>query len=380
MRTVQLGEIADIDRWGVDPTSVSPDTRYLGLEHIERGGRIIGSSTVADAELKSTKFRFTSDHVLYGKLRPNLGKISRPAFTGVCSTDILPIRPGENLDRNYLAHYLSQKGMVDFAASQATGANLPRLNPTVLASFPIPLPGLDEQRRIASILDHADALRTKRRQALAHLDSLTQSIFHEMFGELPLATDFGNVIRTGPTNGLYKPQSAYGTGTPILRIDGFSKGRISPRPWRRVRLTRDEEDRYALKVGDIVVNRVNALSHLGKSALVESLDEPSVYESNMMRISLNEGAALPEYVIAWFQSRSAKQQVLSRAKKAINQASINQTDVRSLLMPLPSLDQQLQFSTRIRKLKRIHVTLSRGLDLDDEIFATLQSRAFRGEL
>lgn len=170
MRIVELASVATIERKGVDPSALPPETMYLGLEHIERGGRIIGHDTVGGAKLASTKLRFTTEHVLFGKLRPNLAKISRPNFAGVCSTDILPIRPGKDLDRDYLAHYLAQRSIVEFAASRTSGANLPRLSPTVLARFPIPLQPLPEQRRIAAVLDHADALRAKRRQVLTHFD------------------------------------------------------------------------------------------------------------------------------------------------------------------------------------------------------------------
>ena len=73
--------------------------------------------------------------------------------------------------------------MVDYANSRAAGANLPRLSPSALAAFEIPLPPLAEQRRIAEVLDRAEALRAKRRAALAQLDSLTQSLFLDLFGD-----------------------------------------------------------------------------------------------------------------------------------------------------------------------------------------------------
>ncbi len=122
-----LGEIATIERSGVDPRGLPDDLPYLGLEHIERGGRILGFQTIGEAQLAGAKFSFDEGHVLFGKLRPNLGKVARPAFRGVCSTDILPIRPGVHLDRAYLHHYLAQPQMVAFAASRTSGANLPRL-------------------------------------------------------------------------------------------------------------------------------------------------------------------------------------------------------------------------------------------------------------
>lgn len=101
--------------------------------------------------------------MLYGKLRPYLSKIARPNFAGVCSTDILPIRPGPSLDRDFLHHYLRLPNMVELANSRAAGANLPRLSPGVLAGFAVPLPPLREQRRIAEVLDRADSLRAQRR-------------------------------------------------------------------------------------------------------------------------------------------------------------------------------------------------------------------------
>ncbi|NJM81220.1 MAG: hypothetical protein HC844_00900 [Tabrizicola sp.] len=180
---VALGEVAEIEREGIAADLIPNGTDYLGLEHIESGGIILGKETVANGDLASTKFTFTSDHLLYGKLRPYLAKIALPEFDGVCSTDILPIRPGPRLDKRFLAFYLRQSSMVDYAASRATGANLPRLSPTALSGFPVPLPPLVEQRRIAGILDQADALRRLRTRALDRLTTLGQAIFHEMFGD-----------------------------------------------------------------------------------------------------------------------------------------------------------------------------------------------------
>lgn len=117
---VPLGAIALIERNTIAPQAIPAGTPYVGLEHIERGGRLIGHEVIGDFSVASSKFRFGPDHILYGKLRPNLGKITRPSFGGVCSTDILPIRPGSHVDRDYLAHYLAQPRMIDHAASRAT--------------------------------------------------------------------------------------------------------------------------------------------------------------------------------------------------------------------------------------------------------------------
>ena len=100
---VQLREVAAIDRDGVDSHSIPDGTLYVGLENIESGGRLLNVNRVSNGDLASTKFRFGSDHLLYGKLRPYLAKIALPTFEGVCSTDILPLMPTAKLDRTYLA-------------------------------------------------------------------------------------------------------------------------------------------------------------------------------------------------------------------------------------------------------------------------------------
>src|SRR5207248_4972099 len=104
-------------------------------------------------------------------------------------------------------HFLRQPHMIEYAASQAVGVNLPRLSPSVLESFRIPLPSPIEQRRIAAILDKADELRAKRRAALTQLDTLSQSIFIDLFGDSAKnpkqwsRIEFGYLITSGPQNG-----------------------------------------------------------------------------------------------------------------------------------------------------------------------------------
>jgi type I restriction enzyme S subunit len=176
---VLLGEVADFDRKGVNPEAIRSGTRYVGLENITVGGDLVQVKSVEKGELASSKFSFTRDHILYGKLRPYLRKIARPAFDGICSTDIVPVLAGPRVDRDYLTHYLRLDSSVAFASDRAVGVNLPRISPSILATLTVPLPPLQQQRRIAAILDQAEALRAKRRQALAKLDTLTQSLFSQ---------------------------------------------------------------------------------------------------------------------------------------------------------------------------------------------------------
>lgn len=136
-------------------------------------------------------------------------KIARPSFSGICSTEIVPISITCRINRNYLFHVLRTDEFVDLATSLFLGANLPRLSPSLLLKFEIPLPSLEVQEKIVNILDQADDLRRKRRNALATLNRLIPTILLDTFGDLTTSQralptlSLGDLISVGPTNGIY---------------------------------------------------------------------------------------------------------------------------------------------------------------------------------
>lgn len=385
--TVRLGTIAAIQRSAVTPQDLAVGTLYVGLEHIDSNGAFDGVSAITGGEITSTKFSFGPAHVLFSKLRPYLRKIARPSFSGVCSTEILPILPGPRVDRDYLFHYLRQDRLVRLASSLSAGVNLPRLSPILLNSFEILLPALSAQRRIAAILDQADSLRAKRRAALTKLDGLSLSLFLEIFGRpeenpfgWPMAA-LGESISYGPQNGLYKPSNRYGHGVPILRIDSFYDGSVRRLDQlKRVNISDGERTLFGLKPNDIVVNRVNSLSHLGKSAIVPPLPEETVFESNMMRFRVNPDKLNPDFLITFLQLPFVKRQILGMAKDAVNQSSINQQDVKGLQILLPPLGLQSKFANAITRIEVMKTLLRDSSSHLDRLFDSLQHRTFRGEL
>jgi len=385
--TVTLGDVAAIDRASVQPTDIDAGTVYLGLEDIESWTGRFNPKSVEAGFLASSKFRFTPQHVLYGKLRPYLAKIACPDVAGICSTDILPILPGPRVHRHYLFEYLRRPEVVGYAGALAGGANLPRLSPAALAAFELPLPPLADQRRIADLLARADALRAKRRTTHALLDSLTSAVFLEMFGDQArLSSDWdmaelSSLIVHGPQNGLYRPSTDYGRGVPILRIDGFYDGAVVDiAALKRVDIGPAERDLFGLAEGDVVINRVNSIEYLGKCALIPRLAEPTVFESNMMRVRVDTSVIHPRFLVQVLQTPDLKAQIHSRAKRAVNQASINQQDVGAFRVPVPPLAIQHEFVARVAAIQDVATAARRSAVELDSLFASLQHQAFNGEL
>lgn len=369
--------------------AIKDEVWELNLDQIESGtGRILEKELTRVSELGPSTHPFSAGTVLYSKLRPYLNKVVVADDDGYSTTELVPLRcdPAQVLPE-YLAYYLRSPEFLSFAHTVVSGAKMPRMVMSEFWRYEIPLPPIIEQRRIAAILDKADALRAKRREAIAKLDQLLQSVFLEMFGD-PLNNPFnwpmyelGELLIEGPQNGIYKPAADYGTGTPILRIDGFRAGDvITVSPIKRVRLTDSEVIKYGLKEGDIVINRVNSPEHLGKPALIDVVVEPTVFESNMMRMSLAKQSVRPLYLLKYLVQQCVRDQIAKKRKDAINQSSINQGDVRSLKINLPPLALQEKFEKIHNKIIRLKAEANCNSALLDSLYQSIQHQAFSGTL
>ena len=287
------------------------------------------------------------------------------------------------LDPKYLYYW----SLIYDPRHQAQVTSLPSLPLSLINKAEIPVPPLKEQRRIVDILKRADGIRRLRKQAIQTAHELIPALFVDMFGDpatnpkgWPVVA-CGELIVDGPQNGLYKPSSAYGDGTPILRIDGFYDGIVSD--WaslRRLRISDEERGRYRLREGDIVINRVNSPEYLGKNALITGLLEETVFESNMMRFAVNTNRISPTYFIQYLQTSYVKSQILSGAKHAINQSSINQQDVKLLQIVVPPLVMQKKFVEVTQNVSAVGAQQQVAVIKSEAVFDSLLHCAFRGEL
>jgi type I restriction enzyme, S subunit len=369
------------DYWG-------QGSEWLSIADMNQGRYLSTTKEqITDLAVRETNIRTAPAGTILLSFKLSIGKVGvaqKSLFTNEAIA-ALPIRDKTALLPEFLYWALQA---IDLTAGQDRAAMGLTLNKAKLLELQIPVPRLPEQRRIATILDQAETLRTQRHTALALLDTLTQSIFFEMFGD-PVTNPKGWPRLTlnelmeddGPQNGLYKPSTDYGTGTPILRIDAFYDGVVTKlNSLKRVRVSDDEVTLFGLRTDDIVINRVNSIEYLGKSALIPILSEPTVFESNMMRFSVRRAHIEPGYAVQFLQTKFIKNQILSGSKNAVNQSSINQQDVKSFRINIPPLPLQQTFATRIAAIEALKSTHRAALAQLDALFASLQHRAFSGEL
>jgi type I restriction enzyme, S subunit len=384
--TAKLGKVATLDRQVVDPHEIAGGTLYVGLENIVKGGEFEAVGPIAAGELASSKFRFTSEHVLYGKLRPYLAKIVLPDFEGICSTDIIPILPGPDLDSRYLAFFLRTPRMIALASDRASGANLPRLSPNVLLDFDIPLPPLDEQRRIAAILDKAEKLRAKRRTAITLLDHLPQAIFLEMFGD-PSTNPYRwpNTLRLEDVadlvSGITKGRKINGKAVrevPYLAVLNVQDKKLNLKTVKSIEATEEEIQRYRLKVGDLLLTEGGDPDKLGRGTIWNAELDEAIHQNHVFRVRLNSERVTPEYLSWLVGSAYGKAYFLRQAKQTTGIATINMGQLKAFPLLAPPLDLQHCFAARIDAIHRAKAAHQSALTELDTLMASIQSSAFAG--
>ena len=385
--TGALDSIAILDRQSIHPSEAEAATPYLGLEHLDSDGGIDCIQTVGSAGLKSNKFQFSDRHVLFGKLRPYLRKIVRPEFSGICSTDIIPILPKEGVSRDYLFYFLRTPDTVNLATSRCSGANLPRLSPKQLASFKIPLPPLHEQKRIAGILDAADALRAKRREALGQLDILLQSTFLDMFGD-PVTNLMGwEVVRieeVGSVQGglqVTSKRRPLPIERPYLRVANVFRGYLDLDEIKTIRLTEAEERRTAIEDEDIlIVEGHGNRDEIGRCALWDGSIEQCVHQNHLIRLRCDRSKVIPLYVESYLNSQGGRRGLIGTSRTTSGLNTISVSKVKAATIGLPPLDLQHRFSAIVESVERQKARQRAHLAELDTLFASLQSRAFRRDL
>lgn len=377
-----LDEVATLVRETITPEQIGDGTAYVGLEHVNAEG-VIQPSTVSVGELSSNKFAFTERHILYGKLRPYLRKIARPSTEGICTTEIVPIAPGPSVDRDFLFYYLRQSRLVDFATERCAGANLPRLSPKVLAKFPVPLPPLHEQRRIAAILDKADAIRRKRREAIALTEELLRSTFLEMFGD-PVTnpkgwscSTFGDCLVSAQYGPRFHDEPYTSDGVRIVRITDLDLfGRLDFAAMPRHSLSGETVKKFGLEPGDLIFARTGAT--VGKSAIIANGAPQCIAGAYFIRLRFGDNIQAP-YARGVIASKSIQHFIFAKSRQSAQQ-NFSGPAIRRLPLPLPPLSLQASYAearlTILAGVKR----QQKALRVATELFNSLVQRAFRGEL
>jgi type I restriction enzyme S subunit len=288
---------------------------------------------------------------------------------------------------DFIRHFLLSDGFHSrfMGTVSGVGGSLLRAQPKEVAKITIPFPRLNEQQRIVGLLDRAAEIRRRADAARRKARVIIPALFLDTFGDPATnpkgwqVVSLGEAISSGPQNGLYKPATDYGSGVRILRIDSFDDGTIADQQaLKRLRIDQETIDKFRLVEGDIVVNRVNSPPQLGKSVLIPRLEETVVFESNMMRMRVDQSLLLPPVLGVMLQLAPVRRALIKNAKHAINQSSINQGDVTGTMVFVPPVALQSAFAERLQRIDALARHLDAAAAKAEAMAAGLSAEVFGG--
>ncbi|EKO3585406.1 restriction endonuclease subunit S [Vibrio metschnikovii] len=383
---VKLGEVAP-SKALKKPAVLDDDKVWqLNLDMVESGsGRVLNKIKAPLSEAGSSTHWFDSRHVLYSKLRPYLNKVVLPDEQGLATTELVPMLPDpERLDRGFLVHYLRSKQFVSWISDQVAGAKMPRVSMTVLWDHEIPLPPLEEQKRIAAILDKADAIRQKRKQAIDLADEFLRSVFLDMFGD-PVTNPKGwevkeidqvcteivdCVNRTAPT-------VDYETPYKMIRTTNIRNHKIDLSSVRYVEKEVYEKWVRRLKpeVGDVIFTRE---APAGEAGIINFND--SVFLGQRTMHFRPESEKITSTFLLYELMAPGVQQQIARLSAGSTVTHLSVPECKKFKIRTPSLENQQRFTDIVDKVERSKNSLLASLEQSIELFHSLSQKAFSGQL
>ena len=293
------------------------------------------------------------------------------------------VRVPNEIDSKFLVHRLKYDYFNGSLNDYYTGVTIKHLTGQDLHRYEILLPPRSEQRKIAAILDQAEHLRRKRRTALEYIDRLKSNLFIAQFGN-PAIND-----RKWPlgTIGDITESTQYGTSfpagevgkLPILRMGNITySGDIDCSNLKFIDLPARDVEKHTVRAGGILFNRTNSPDLVGKTAIYKGIDI-FAYAGYLVRVRTGDKSD-PEYISGFLNSGYGKATLRGMCKTIIGMANINAKEMASISIPVPPLDLQRAFAARVAEIDKLKALHRAHLAKLDELFASLQHRAFRGEL
>ena len=325
-------------------------------DHIEgRSGRLLKKETAHDQRAISGKYSFAKGDIVYSKIRPNLRKATLVDFDGLCSADMYPFKPAEDVSAGFILATILGYQFSNYAESVSARSGMPKINRAELAAFTVALPPTKlEQQAIAEALSDADTLIEGLEALIAKKRQLKQGTMQELItGSKRLSgfTEDWSEIRLGELfdfkNGLNKAKAFFGYGVPIVNyMDVYNSSKIYYSNLKgRVSLTAQEIKNFEVRRGDVFFTRTSETpDEIGVASVVLDEAKQTVFSGCVLRGRPKDGRICNEFKAYCFQSEYVRKQIVSQASYT-TRALTNGKLLSKVLLPLPHLKEQTAIAT-----------------------------------
>ena len=389
MNEVPLGEVCDVVM-GQAPAGTSYNEVGEGLPLLAGAGDF-GEDFPQPKKFTTapTKKAHAGDIILC--IRATIGDLNLADREYCLGRGVAGLRPRNGrLDERYLWHWMSSHKVE--LAEKGKGSTFKQVSRADIQELKMIVPdSMEEQRRIAAILDKADCIRRKREQALALADDFLRSAFIDIFGD-PAHNPRGFEVRpveellsenragvqSGPFGSGLKKHEYVDDGIPVWGIDNVQPNRFVPGTSLFITEEKYQQlKRYSVEDGDILISRAGTV---GRMCIAHPEEPRSIISTNLVRVSLNPRRLLPDYFVCLFTYFPHRLSGLKTNQKENAFTFLNPKTLRALSIPVPPIEIQERFADIVDRREAMVAHIEADIDASSELFASLSQRAFKGEL
>mgnify|MGYP002536837705 CR=1 FL=1 len=382
---VRLGDICE-KKIDTIKAAYKGDIDYVDISSIDNQRKVITqiqSMSIEDAPSRAKQLVFPGD-ILVSTVRPNLNAVALitkntdnvlVASTGYCVLRCLP-----NADNKYVFYFCQSPTFIEKLVVQATGASYPAVTSAIVRECALPFPPLEEQRKIAAVLDKVSDLIAKRRQQLDKLDEAVKARFVEVFGEPdenPKHWQEDELSHHLKVIGGYafKSDGFTDEGIPVLRIGNINSGHFLP-----VNMVYWPDDlalaRYKVFPGDLVMSLTGTVGkddYGNVCILGADYDE---YYLNQRNAKLSIEKSLNKCYFSELLKFPRIKKRLTGISRGIRQANISNKDILTLRVPMPPIELQEQFAAFVEQTEKTKTTISQSLEKLETLKKALMQEYF----
>jgi type I restriction enzyme S subunit len=399
----ELGKVVDYGRTQkVELKDVDHSTWVLELEDIEKGtSKLLQRLNASERAFKSTKNKFESGDVLYGKLRPYLNKVIIADDGGVCTTEIIPLNAEPTVSNRYLFHWLKGKDFLDYVNEVSYGVNMPRLGTKDGVAAPLVLPPLAEQKVIAEKLDtllaQVDTTKARLERIPDIIKRFRQSVLAaavsgkltgddtEKFEKVEverIAKNEKYSLGIGPFGSNLKVSDYMGIGHPLVFVREIRSRTFGDDSTKFVSSEKFTELKaHRVKPGDILITKMGGPP--GDIAIYPDHRPEAVITADCIKLSVDESRFSRDYIAYAMESQDFRQSVIS-ISAGVAQQKVNLKKFRLLSLSIPPIKEQTEIVRRVEELFAFADTIEQkaaaALERVNSLTQSILAKAFRGEL
>jgi len=387
----KLGDVCDKVGEYYQPKS-NGNNPYIGLEHIEPGCVTIKLYGL-ESEVTSSKTKFNSGQILYGKLRPYLDKAVIASFDGVCSTDIIVIDCNGKSINNFLIYLIHSNDFISYAKSTTSGVQHPRTSWNSLRNFNFLLPPLPEQSKIAYVLTTIQRAIEQQNKLIRTATELKKALMQKLFtegiqGEKQKQTEIGWVpeswevvkidtlfdIQQGKQ--VSKANRVGNNQKAFLRTANLFWGYIDFSELDKMHFTKDEETRFTLKKNDLLVCEGG---DVGRTAVWDYDIKDIYYQNHIHRLRKKSDKILPKYFMYWMSRIVQETSYVKDAGNVTTIPNLSKSRLGGLLFPKPTTEYQKEVVCILEALDLKCEFYKKKKQIISELFKTLLHDLMTGQ-